>query len=76
LVRIQGITSRGQTRVIRAVAPKARDLTNPRYRYRGRIDAAVREANRVKSKTRARVEHVFAVMKLKFGQVAFRCSPI
>ena len=58
---------RGQTGAIRAVAPKARDLTNQRYRYRGQIDAAVREANRVKSKTRARVEHVFAVMKLKFG---------
>jgi IS5 family transposase len=58
---------RGQTGAIHTVAPGARDLTNQRYRYRGQIDAAVREANRVKSKTRARVEHVFAVMKLKFG---------
>jgi len=27
----------------------------------------VREQNRIQSKTRSRVEHVFALMKLKFG---------
>lgn len=27
----------------------------------------MREQNRIKSKTRSRVEHVFALMKLKFG---------
>jgi len=58
---------RGQTRAIKATAPRARDLTNQRYRYLGIVNEAVRDANRIKSKTRARVEHVFAVMKLKFG---------
>jgi IS5 family transposase len=58
---------RGQTGAIKATAPTARDLTNQRYRYLGIVDEAVRDANRIKSKTRARVEHVFAVMKLKFG---------
>ena len=58
---------RGQTDVIRAQAPSARDLTNRRYRYRGVVDEAEKARNREKSKVRARVEHVFGVMKGVFG---------
>jgi IS5 family transposase len=59
----------GQTAVIRAVAPQAQDCTNRRSRYRGgdRIDHATRAKNRNKSRVRAKVEHVFGVMKHLFG---------
>jgi IS5 family transposase len=63
---------RGQGEAIAAVAPRAKDLTCRRWRQRGHIDEAVREANRIKSKTRARVEHVFQVMKRQFGFVKVR----
>ncbi len=35
-------------------------------------EATVRKENREKSKTRSRVEHVFALLKLKFGFVKVR----
>ena len=46
---------RGQRAVIRQHAPKARDFTNRRYRYRGMVDLVERAKNRTKSKVRARV---------------------
>jgi IS5 family transposase len=58
---------RGQPAVIRESAPKARDLTNPRYRHRGVVDEVERAKNRTKSKVRARVEHVIGVIKRVFG---------
>jgi IS5 family transposase len=62
-----------QTEVIRECAPRARDFTQRRCRYKGRIvDEVVWAKNRTKSKVRARVEHVFQVMKLKFGFVKVR----
>jgi len=63
---------RGQTDVIQQVAWQAKDCTHRRYRYKNGIDEAEREKNRVKSKVRSRVEHVFGVMKLKFGFVKVR----
>ena len=48
---------RGQRAVIRQHAPRARDFTNRRYRYRGMVDLIERAKNRTKSKVRARVEH-------------------
>jgi IS5 family transposase len=62
----------GQTEAIREVAPQARDCTNKRCRYKDRVDETERARNRVKSKVRSRVEHVFGVMKLKFGFVKVR----
>jgi len=63
----------GQTEVIRAYAPRARDFTQRRCRYQGRImDEVAWAKNRTKSKVRAKVEHVFQVMKLKFGFVKVR----
>jgi len=63
---------RGQSEVIHEAAPHAQDLTNKRYRYKGRVDEVIREENRVKSHIRSRVEHVFAVVKLKFGYTKVR----
>jgi len=57
----------GQSRVIRACAPRAQDWTHRRYRYKNWIDEVERAKNRIKSSVRSKVEHVFGVMKLKFG---------
>jgi transposase, IS5 family len=58
---------RGQRAVIRRHAPKARDVTNRRYRHRGVVDLVERAKNRTKSKVRARVEHSIGVVKRVFG---------
>lgn len=63
---------RGQTEIIHECSPQAKDCTNQRYRYKDRIDEVEREKNRTKSKVRSKVEHVFAVLKLKFGFVKVR----
>jgi transposase, IS5 family len=63
---------RGQRAVIQQQAPQAKDCTHRRYRYKNRVDEVEREKNRIKSKVRSRVEHVFGVMKLKFGFVKVR----
>ena len=57
----------GQTAVILACAPKAKDFTNRRYRFHGRIDEIEKAKNRNKSRVRAKVEHVFGVIKNVFG---------
>jgi len=62
----------GQTALIHEVAPRAKDFTHKRYRYKNRVDEAERLKNREKSKVRSKVEHVFQVMKLKFGFVKVR----
>src|SRR5438093_12054 len=58
--------------VIRECAPQARDCTHRRYRYKDGVDEVERAKNRSKSTVRSKVEHVFAVMKLKFGFVKLR----
>ena len=63
---------RGQTEVIHACAPNAKDFTNQRYRYQDQVAEGERMKNRGKSKVRSKVEHVFGVMKLKFGFVKVR----
>jgi IS5 family transposase len=63
---------RGQREVIQQVARQAKDCTHRRYRYKNGIDEGEREKNRIKSKVRSRVEHVFGIMKLKFGFVKVR----
>jgi transposase, IS5 family len=63
---------RGQTEVIRECAPQAQDCTHRRYRYQNRVDERERAKNRTKSKVRSKVEHVFGVLKLKFGFVKVR----
>jgi IS5 family transposase len=56
-----------QKALIHGKAPKARDFTNQRTRRNGEIDEVARRKNRNKSKIRARVEHVFAVVKRLWG---------
>src|SRR3990167_1426410 len=56
-----------QKALIQAKAAQARDFTNQRIRKGGEIDEAERSRNRNKSKVRARVEHVFAVVKRLWG---------
>jgi transposase, IS5 family len=62
----------GQQEIIHQHAPRARDCTQRRCRYQGRVDEVERAKNRTKSRVRSRVEHVFGVIKLKFGFVKVR----
>ena len=62
----------GQTRLIHQCAPKARDFTHRRYRYKDRVDDIERAKNRTKSRVRAKVEHAFHVIKCVFGFVKTR----
>jgi IS5 family transposase len=63
-----------QKALIRQHAPHAKDFTNQRIRRCDEIDEAERSRNRNKSRIRARVEHVFAVVKRLWGftQVRYR----
>ena len=64
-----------QKELIAGKAPKAKDFTNQRVRNRGgELDEAKRAKNRNKSRIRARVEHVFGVVKRLwgFGKVRYR----
>ena len=57
-----------QKELIASKAPAARDFTNQRTRRPGgEVDEAQRSKNRNKSKIRARVEHVFGVVKRLWG---------
>jgi IS5 family transposase len=63
-----------QKELIAGKAPKAKDFTNQRSRYAGKVDEAIRAKNRNKSRIRARVEHVFGVVKRLwgFGKMRYR----
>jgi len=63
---------RGQREAMQEVVPGAQDMTHKPYRYRDRVDEIERAKNRTKSRVRSKVEHVFGVMKLKFGFVKVR----
>jgi transposase, IS5 family len=57
-----------QKELITSKAPNAKDFTNERVRNRsGEVDEVKRAKNRNKSKIRARVEHVFGVVKRLWG---------
>lgn len=56
-----------QKSLIRGKASKANDFTNQRSRRGGVVDEGIRSKNRNKSKIRARVEHVFGVVKRLWG---------
>jgi len=56
-----------QKELIASKAPHAKDFTNQRVRKGGEVNLALRRKNRNKSKVRARVEHVFAVVKRLWG---------
>ena len=56
-----------QKALIGSKAPRAKDFTNQRVRRNGEVDELNRAKNRNKSRVRARVEHVFAVVKRLWG---------
>ena len=56
-----------QKTLIAAGAPRAHDFTNQRVRKKGEVNEVERSKNRNKSRVRARVEHVFAVVKRLWG---------
>ena len=57
----------GQTEVIQEAAPKAQDMTCKRTRFKNYVDELQRKKNRSKSSVRAKVEHVFRILKRVFG---------
>jgi IS5 family transposase len=57
----------GQTDAIRKRAPQAKDFTNRRYRHNGKVNEIGKAKNCNKSRVRAKVEHVFGVIKNIFG---------
>jgi IS5 family transposase len=57
----------GQTEALRRRAPRAQDFTSRRYRYKDRVDENERRRNRTKARVRAKVEHVFGIIKRVFG---------
>ncbi len=56
-----------QQALIESKAPLAEDRTNQRVIGNGIVAGLERIVNRIKSKVRSRVEHVFAVVKRQFG---------
>ncbi len=56
-----------QSDVIHEHAPNAKDFTNKQYRFNGRINEVEKAKSRSKSRVRAKVEHVFVVIKNIFG---------
>ena len=63
-----------QKALIHTKATKAKDFTNQRTRRNGIVDEVVKSKNRNKSRIRARVQHVFGVIKRLwgFGKVRYR----
>jgi transposase, IS5 family len=57
----------GQSHLIHQSAPHAKDFTNKRYRFNGRVNEVEKLKNRNKSRVRAKVEHLFGVIKNIFG---------
>jgi IS5 family transposase len=57
----------GQGEVMREVAPRAQDMTCRRTKFKYHVDESQRRKNRTKSRVRAKVEHVFRVLKRQFG---------
>ena len=62
----------GQDAVLAAHAPRAENRINRLWKTKLKTYPERKEENRIKSKTRSRVEHIFAVMKLQFGFVKVR----
>ena len=57
----------GQGEAIRAVAPKAQDMTCRRTKYKDYVDEEAKRKNTTKARVRAKVEHPFRILKRVFG---------
>ncbi len=62
----------GQREVMRRVAPCAQDFTQQKASRHRALSVRERSRNRTKSKVRSRVEHVFHVLKCRFGMTKVR----
>jgi IS5 family transposase len=57
----------GQTKAIQQAAPKAQDMTCKRTKFKNYVDEVAKKNNTTKSRVRAKVEHVFRILKRVFG---------
>jgi IS5 family transposase len=57
----------GQTEAIRKATPKAQDMTCKRTKFKNYVDEVAKKKNTTKSRVRAKVEHVFRILKRVFG---------
>jgi IS5 family transposase len=57
----------GQTTAIQEAAPKAQDMTCRRTKFKHGVDELQKKKNRSKSRIRAKVEHLFRILKRVFG---------
>jgi IS5 family transposase len=57
----------GQTEAIQEVAPHAQDMTCKRTKFKNYVDEEAKRKNTTKSSVRAKVEHVFRILKRVFG---------
>jgi IS5 family transposase len=67
----------GQTKAIQQAAPKAQDMTCKRTKFKNYVDEVAKKKNTTKSRVRAKVEHVFRILKRVFGfdKVRYRGIP-
>jgi IS5 family transposase len=54
-------------KITRRAAPKAQDMTCKRTKFKDYVDELQKKKNRSKSGVRAKVEHVFRILKRVFG---------
>jgi IS5 family transposase len=57
----------GQSQAICEAAPQAQDMTHRRTKFKNYVDELQKKKNTTKSRVRAKVEHVFRVLKRQFG---------
>lgn len=57
----------GQTGAIKEAAPHAQDMTCKRTKFKNYVDEEAKRKNTTKSSVRAKVEHVFRILKRVFG---------
>jgi len=57
----------GQTEAIKQAAPHAQDMTCKRTKFKNYVDEEAKRKNTTKSRVRAKVEHVFRILKRVFG---------
>jgi IS5 family transposase len=57
----------GQTEAIKEAAPHAQDMTCRRTKYKNYVDELQKKKNTTKSRVRAKIEHVFRILKRVFG---------
>ena len=57
----------GQTEAIKQAAPRAQDMTCKRTKFKNYVDEEAKRKNTTKSSVRAKVEHVFRILKRVFG---------